>query len=267
VLTSATLAADGDFHFTAERLGLGDHHGMPYHAVSYPSPFPLARQMRVWVAPADRGAADEAEAIAAMVEALATTGRNQLVLFTAHDRLRRVRERLRERLAPGQVLLAQEWDGPATRVSERFREHRGAVLLGVQSLWEGVDFPGEALEILVVAKLPFSVPDDPLVQARAERLLERGLDPFRDDAVPEAVLRFRQGVGRLIRRADDRGVLVVCDPRLATASYRRPFLAALPIATRAAGDPRSLARDVAEFLDLAVADEAPIAADPAGDPA
>jgi Rad3-related DNA helicase len=238
---------------------------MPYQAVSYPSPFPLARQMRVWVAPADR-AGDEAEAIAAMVEALARTGRNQLVLFTAHDRLRRVRERLRERLGPGQVLLAQEWDGPATRVSERFREHRGAVLLGVQSLWEGVDFPGEALEILVVAKLPFSVPDDPMVEARGERLRERGLDPFRDDAVPEAVLRFRQGVGRLIRRADDRGVLVVCDARLATASYRRPFLQALPVETLAAGDPAALAREAAAFLDL-VAGAAPLASPPVEDPA
>jgi len=247
VLTSATLAADGDFGFTAERLGLGERHGLPYHAVSYPSPFPLARQMRAWVAP-PAGAQDEAEAIAAVVAALAETGRNQLVLFTAHERLRRVRERLRDRLAPERLLLAQEWDGPATRVSERFREHRGAVLLGVQSLWEGVDFPGEMLEILVVAKLPFSVPDDPMVEARTERLREQGLDPFRDDAVPEAVLRFRQGVGRLIRRADDRGVLVVCDPRLATASYRKSFLAALPVAPLSLASPEALARAAAAFI-------------------
>jgi Rad3-related DNA helicase len=183
-----------------------------------------------------------------VVAALAGTGRNQLVLFTAHERLRQVRERLRNRLAPEQVLLAQEWDGPASRVSERFREQRGAVLLGVQSLWEGVDFPGEALEILVVAKLPFSVPDDPLVEARGERLRERGLDPFRADAVPEAVLRFRQGVGRLIRRTDDRGVLVVCDPRLMTASYRRPFLAALPVEPRPVEGTGSLIAEIAAFF-------------------
>lgn len=262
VLTSATLATDGDFTFTAERLGLGEEHGLPYHAVAYASPFPLERQMRAFVLPAVRTASDDAEEIADVVAALAGTGRNQLVLFTAHERLRRVREHLRERLGPDQVLLAQEWDGPATRVSERFREHRGAVLLGVQSLWEGVDFPGEALEILVVAKLPFAVPDDPLVQARGERMRERGLDPFRHDAVPEAVLRFRQGVGRLIRRADDRGVLVVCDPRLATASYRRPFLAALPVAPVAAEDTRSLAGQVAAFLELAVGADAPTTSPP-----
>jgi Rad3-related DNA helicase len=252
VLTSATLAADGDFAFTAGRLGLGEDQGAPYHAVAYASPFPLARQMRAFVLPGGRGAAivrEEGEEIARVVASLAGTGRNVLVLFTAHERLRQVRERLRERLAPGQVLLAQEWDGPASRVSERFREHRGAVLLGVQSLWEGVDFPGEALEILVVAKLPFSVPDDPLVEARGERLRERGLDPFRADAVPEAVLRFRQGIGRLIRRADDRGILVVCDPRLATASYRRAFLAALPLPAVTADDAETLAREAAAFFD------------------
>ena len=145
-------------------------------------------------------------------------------------------------------MLAQEWDGSASLVSERFRAERGAVLLGVQSLWEGVDFPGETLEILVVAKLPFSVPDDPLVEARGERLANDGHDPFRADALPEAVLRFRQGVGRLIRRADDRGVLVVCDPRLATASYRRAFLAALPVAPRQVADAATLADEAAEFF-------------------
>ena len=195
------------------------------------------------------GRRDEAEVVAEVVTALAErTGRNQLALFTAHERLRRARERLRQSLPPSARLLAQEWDGSPSLVSERFRAERGAVLLGVQSLWEGVDFPGEALEILVVAKLPFSVPDDPLVEARGERLAGDGLDPFRADALPEAVLRFRQGVGRLIRRADDRGVLVVCDPRLATASYRRAFLAALPVAPRAVEDSRALAEEAASFL-------------------
>jgi ATP-dependent DNA helicase DinG len=125
-------------------------------------------------------------------------------------------------------------------------------LLGVQSLWEGVDFPGESLEILVLAKLPFSVPDDPLVEARAQRLRDQGLDPFRHDAVPEAVLRFRQGIGRLIRRADDRGVLVVCDPRLTAASYRRPFLAALPSPPLRCAAAGALASEAARFLEDSV---------------
>jgi Rad3-related DNA helicase len=211
-----------------------------------PSPFPLARQMRAYVLDAP---GDEAEAIAEVVAALARAARrNTLVLFTAHERLRRAHQRLKSLLPAGTPLYAQDRDGPAGLLAERFREARGAVLLGVQSLWEGVDFPGEALEVLVVAKLPFSVPDDPVVEARAERLRERGLEPFRHDAVPEAVMRFRQGVGRLIRRATDRGVLVVCDPRLARASYRGAFRAALPVEPRLWKEPRGLAHEAGAFL-------------------
>jgi Rad3-related DNA helicase len=246
VLTSATLSSGGDFGFLAERLGLGERWGMPYEVASYPSPFPLERQMKVFVYEGD---GDEAAAVSEVVAELArATGRNQLVLFTAHERLRRARERLLTRLGTAGPLLAQEWDGPAGVLAERFRLERGAVLLGVQSLWEGVDFPGEALEILVVAKLPFSVPDDPLVEARGERLREQGLEPFQHDAVPEAVLRFRQGVGRLIRRSDDRGILVVCDQRLVGASYRRPFLDSLPVAPERTRDPRVVAAGAARFL-------------------
>lgn len=246
VLTSATLSAGGDFEWAAERLGLGEDTGLPYEAASYPSPFPLERQMRVAVYD---GGADEAAAVADVVAELAVaTGRNALVLFTAHERLRRARTRLAGLLPPGRLLLAQDVDGPAGLLVERFRAARGAVLLGVQSLWEGVDFPGESLELLVVAKLPFSVPDDPLVEARGERLRERGRDPFREDAVPEAVVRFRQGVGRLIRRSDDRGVLVVCDPRLAKASYRGPFRAALPVEPHVWRDAKELAAEAARFF-------------------
>jgi Rad3-related DNA helicase len=245
ILASATLTSGGSFAFLAERLGLGEEHGLPYDSRRYPSPFPLERQMRAFVL----DGVDEARTVADVVVALAeSTGRNQLVLFTAHERLRRVRALLAGRLPAPMLLLAQEHDGPVSVLVERFRAARGAVLLGVQSLWEGVDFPGEALEILVVAKLPFSVPDDPLVEARAERIRERGGDPFRDDAVPEAVLRFRQGVGRLIRRSDDRGVLVVCDPRLLAASYRRPFLDALPVHPEIHRESGTLAREAARFL-------------------
>ncbi|HEY6196465.1 MAG TPA: ATP-dependent DNA helicase [Candidatus Eisenbacteria bacterium] len=246
VLTSATLSAAGDFAWAAERLGLGEEQGVPYTSLTVPSPFALERQMRAYVLDTP---GDEADAIAEVVAALSrAAGRNTLVLFTAHERMRRAQQRLRTLLPPGTALTAQDRDGPAGLLAERFRLARGAVLLGVQSLWEGVDFPGEALEVLVVARLPFSVPDDPVVEARAERLRERGLEPFRHDAVPEAVMRFRQGVGRLIRRASDRGVLVVCDPRLARASYRGPFRAALPVEPKLWKDPRGLAHEAGAFL-------------------
>ncbi|HTM58584.1 MAG TPA: ATP-dependent DNA helicase, partial [Candidatus Udaeobacter sp.] len=245
VLTSATLSAAGDFEFLAGRLGLGEHHGAPYEAIALPSPFPLERQMRAHVY---EGGSDEAEAVCDVVVELSRGRRNQLVLFTAHERLRRARARLLSRLGDPSRLIAQEWDGPAGLISERFRAARGAILLGVQSLWEGVDFPGEALEIVVVAKLPFAVPDDPRVEARAEHLRGQDIDPFRADALPEAVLRFRQGVGRLIRRADDRGIVVVCDPRLATASYRSAFLSALPVPVTRWRDAKAMADDAERFL-------------------
>ncbi|MCC6350071.1 MAG: ATP-dependent DNA helicase [Candidatus Eisenbacteria bacterium] len=246
VLTSATMSSGGDFGWAAGRLGLGEDGGLPFERASYPSPFPLERQMRVAVFD---GGPDEAAAVAGVVAALsAATGRNALVLFTAHERLRRARARLESLLPRGRLLLAQDVDAPAGLLADRFRAARGAVLLGVQSLWEGVDFPGEALELLVVAKLPFSVPDDPLVEARGERLREHGQDPFRADSLPEAVMRFRQGVGRLIRRSDDRGVLVICDPRLAKASYRGPFRAALPVEPRLWSDANELAAEAARFL-------------------
>jgi Rad3-related DNA helicase len=250
VLTSATLSAAGDFSWTADRLGLGEQYGAPYTSLTVPSPFPLERQMRVYIlSQSQEREQDEAEAIAVTVAELSRIARrNTLVLFTAHERLRRAHARLRSLLPAGLPLLAQDRDGTAGRLAERFRDERGAVLLGVQSLWEGVDFPGEALEVLVVARLPFSVPDDPVVEARGERLRERGLEPFRYDAVPEAVMRFRQGVGRLIRRATDRGVLVVCDARLARASYRGPFRAALPVEPTLWNDPRGLAHEAGAFL-------------------
>lgn len=253
VLTSATLSAAGDFTWTAERLGLGEERGAPYASLSVPSPFPLAQQMRAYVLEAN---ADESTAIADVVAALwRAARRNTLVLFTAHERLRRAHERLRMLLPHGAPLMAQDRDGPAGLLADRFRAAPGAVLLGVQSLWEGVDFPGEALEVLVVARLPFSVPDDPVVEARAERLKERDLEPFRHDAVPEAVMRFRQGVGRLIRRSTDRGVLVVCDPRLARASYRGPFRAALPVEPKLWKDPQGLAAEAGAFLEARVSME------------
>jgi len=247
ILTSATLSAAGNVEFVAQRLGLGEEWGVPYQAAIHPSPFELERQMRTFVFD---GGDDEATGVAELVAELHRAARrNMLVLFTSHERLRRARLLLLERLPHGAPIMAQEWDGAASVLSDRFRAARGAILLGVQSLWEGVDFPGGALEILVVAKLPFSVPGEPWVEARGERLRDQGRDPFRDDAVPEAVLRFRQGVGRLIRRANDRGVLVVCDRRLQTASYRRPFLDTLAVPPELRRGAAVLAQEVAQFLN------------------
>jgi len=168
------------------------------------------------------------------------------VLFTSYSLLQRVHRAARERLA-GFRLLAQGTLERA-RLLEEFRGGRKAVLFGTDSFWEGVDVPGDALSCVVLTRLPFRVPTHPVQQARAELIEARGGDPFRDFALPQAVIRFRQGFGRLIRSHQDRGVVVVLDGRVVTQRYGQVFLGSLPPVS-----PRRLGADdlvsgVARFL-------------------
>lgn len=151
------------------------------------------------------------------------------VLFTSFDSLRRVGDLLHEPLAErGWPLLAQGRDGTPGQVLERFRRDERSVLLGAASFWQGVDVKGRGLRNVIITKLPFDPPDRPIVEARAERIRERGGDPFAEDSLPRAILRFKQGFGRLIRSQTDTGQVVVLDPRVVAAGYGRRFLAALP---------------------------------------
>jgi ATP-dependent DNA helicase DinG len=228
LLTSATLAPTDDVAAAAVGMGLARDE---VEAVRLPSPFPLERQMATLALdgpePNDPGFA---RSLAATVVALATSlRRNTLVLLTSYQMLEEVAARVRPALEEAGIpLFAQVSGQAAAPLARAFRDGAGAVLLGTASFWEGVDFPGEALEVLVIARLPFAVPTDPVVAARSERVVESGGDPFRDLALPEALLRFRQGIGRLIRTAEDRGAVVIADPRVVRSWYGDRFQAALP---------------------------------------
>ncbi len=243
VLTSATLASGGSFRYVRERLGLAEDSPLEVRERVYPSPFDLPRQLGAWVLDA---AEDRA---AGAIETLhRKLGRNTLALFTSHRALRRAARALKDALGDDAEVWAQDVDGTAIELARRFRESRGALLLGTASFWEGVDFPGEALEVLVVTRLPFSVPNDPLVEARCERVEKEGESAFARVMVPEAVLRFRQGIGRLVRRKTDRGVLTVLDARFAQRGYGQAFLKSLPTTPRIAASATELAEQAAAFL-------------------
>jgi DNA polymerase-3 subunit epsilon/ATP-dependent DNA helicase DinG len=222
VFTSATLAVAGSFGFALERFGLTDIGD----ARAFGSPFRYDEQAILVVPddgalPSEPGFAEEtAQTITEIGRAL--DGRT-LALFTAHGSMRDVAARLGQLEESGIAVLTQGIDGSRRALLERFAAGR-AVLLGTQSFWEGVDLPGDLLRCVVIARLPFAVPDDPLVQGRAERYE----DPFAEFQVPQAALRLRQGFGRLIRTRTDRGAVVLLDRRAIMREYGARMLASLP---------------------------------------
>jgi len=229
VLTSATLSVGDDFAYVLRALGLTSAFGHVDTKI-VPSPFSYEKHMRVCVPTWLPLLTEEAEIyVDELVELLtrlaARLERKGLVLFTSYQMLEAVRQRL-----PGRITaLAQGVDGPRSKLLERFRRAaNGVLLLGTDSFWEGVDLPGEELEYLVITRLPFAVPTDPIQAALGEMMARSGQDPFRDLALPRAVLRLRQGVGRLIRTQRDQGAVVLADRRILSKGYGRTFADALP---------------------------------------
>lgn len=223
VLVSATLTTGEDATFVRRRLGLE----RAREAV-VGSPYDFAEQALLYVPramPDPRGEGFAERAADEIVALLALSEGRALVLTSSYRALDVYRERVRGRV-PYDVLVQGE--APRERLLERFRAEVGSVLLATSTFWQGVDVPGESLSLLVIDKLPFSAPGDPLHEARCEAVERGGGDWFRDYALPSAMLQLRQGFGRLIRGHGDRGVVAILDPRLRTRAYGRAFLAALP---------------------------------------
>jgi ATP-dependent DNA helicase DinG len=232
-------------HFTG-RLGIDDA-----KTAQWGSPFDYENQTLLYIPPGlpDPGAADyTARVIDAAVPVLQASGGRAFLLFTSHRALKLATELLAGRI-DYPLLVQGSMSRP--RLLERFIAAGNAVLLGTGSFWEGVDVPGSALSCVIIDKLPFAPPDDPVLKARADACAAAGRNPFMEYQVPEAVLTLKQGAGRLIRSLEDSGVLVVCDPRLYTRSYGRLFLESLPPmpSTRALADVERFFREFAPVDD------------------
>jgi ATP-dependent DNA helicase DinG len=245
VFTSATLAVADSFEYFKRGVGL---EARSAHEMVLASPFDYLSQALLCL-PADlRDLTDAAflDQVAGVVGEIAEAidGRT-LVLFTSHQQLRDVADRLRVRTAGTSLtVLAQNVEGTRRQLLAQFQEHPRSILLGTSSFWEGIDVPGDTLSCVVIVRLPFRVPSDPLQLARSATLV----DPFGQLALPEAVLRLKQGFGRLIRRQSDRGAVVLMDHRIANRTYGSAFLDALPRAAVHVGDCHEMAPAIAQWL-------------------
>ena len=228
IMTSATLAVGDNLRYFVNRIG-----GEDATALQVDSPFDYARQMQVFIPrkmpePAARDAYESALGHWIRHFVSRTHGK-AFVLFTSYQTMQRQAELLAsffrsEKLA----CLVQGGAMPRHRLLQKFKEDRDSVLFGTDSFWQGVDVPGEALSNVILTRLPFAVPDHPLTQAKCELIMAQGGDPFREYSLPEAILKFRQGVGRLIRTQSDKGIVVILDNRILTKPYGKAFLAVLP---------------------------------------
>lgn len=230
-LCSATLSTNGHFQFVRQRLGLSDETERTISERVFYSPFDYKNRALLVIPndlplPTDPGFT--ASAAEAAFQAILASRGNAFVLFTSYDMLIAAYNLLLPRAKEHGLTLLRQGESARHALIDKFKSKEGSVLFGTDSFWEGVDVAGEALRCVILVKLPFRVPSDPLVQAQTEALVKQGKDPFFDYTVPQAVVKFKQGFGRLIRSKQDRGCIVCLDKRLTTKSYGKAFLKSLP---------------------------------------
>lgn len=244
ILTSATLRANSSFDYFQERLNLWDA-----ESAAVGSPFDYENNTLVYIpvdlpepnTPGHQRAVDQG-----LIELVKQIRGRTLVLFTAYSQLKASAKNIRGPLAEAGIVVYQQGDGSSRRqMLDNFKTADQAVLLGTRSFWEGIDIPGEALSCVVIARIPFAVPSDPIIAARSETFD----DPFSQYSIPQAILMFRQGFGRLIRRKEDRGVVAIFDRRVISKRYGQAFLDSLPNVTEQRGPLAALPTTAEQWID------------------
>jgi len=251
IVTSATLATGDGFTFIARRLGLDDERTEPVTR-QFASPFDYATQAVLavpsdFVAPNTDGRAHFGQVMTAAHDLVEVADGGVFLLFTSHRDVREAAATLRSLDVESRWPLLVHGEAPRDQLLRRFRDHGNAVLVGTSSFWEGVDVPGRALHGLLLARIPFRVPSEPVTAAQCEAIERAGGDSFMEYMVPHAALRLKQGFGRLIRSAADRGAVVLCDPRVLRKNYGARLLEALPLARRAVAPWPSLRETLRDF--------------------
>jgi len=238
IMTSATLSVQKSFQYAKEQLGLiGYEEQNRLRSIQLPSPFQYREQALVIIPrdfPVLKGSSLPSNYLSklaeSLIEAAKETEGRMLVLFTSYRMLKQVYELIKEPLSESDItVLGQGIDsGNRTKLTRRFTQQPRTVLLGTSSFWEGVDIPGEALTCLAIVRLPFQPPNHPLVEAKSELLLRQKQNPFMKLSIPQAVIRFKQGFGRLVRTAEDKGIVIIYDTRVIDTYYGKHFLYSLP---------------------------------------
>ncbi len=259
IFTSATLTVNGSFNHFIERSGLKLVKPEQLKTLLVDSPFCYDEQTMLSIIndlpEPQTGGEEYFNALAEVIADIVSITQGQtLVLFTAHNTLREVYFRLKPVLEEQDILLlGHDIDGNRTRLLEEFKENKRSVLFGASSFWEGVDIPGQSLSCVILVKLPFSPPNVPIVEARVEALEKANKNGFVNFSLPDAVIRFKQGFGRLIRTKYDRGIVVVLDKRIINKRYGRSFLCSLPVNTHLRGEKQVILNKIKRWFKIAEA--------------
>ncbi|MDY0301265.1 MAG: helicase C-terminal domain-containing protein [Trichlorobacter sp.] len=252
VVTSATMTVGNSFAYQRKRIGLDLLASKNLSELLLPSPFDFSKQSVIGIPsdmPDPSGRAFTQAVIDAVLQALVISRGGAFVLFTSFELLRTVSSALKadlERL--GLTVLRQGEGSGRHQLLARFRKEKNAVLFGTDSFWEGVDVKGDALRLVIITRLPFQVPTEPIQQARAELVTSRGGDPFRELSLPQAVLKLRQGFGRLIRSNNDRGAVLILDSRIVSKNYGSRFFKSLPAAAQIIAPAKQVFMQLKDFF-------------------